>query len=331
MNKSELEKTWNEIDAKKGLSQDTSFQQMICIDLLYRVYIGVSGIPAKRFISLEIPKSSKEDVLNFEPVKGFEIEISEPTVKNDGFVSCTLQASSSDQNDVFTIISEDILVELYKHNKHEEYINALLKRINKWRDFFKSISNKKLSETQEIGLFGELSFINFALDAGVDFVSDMWNGPIRAAQDFQNDSFALEVKTVITNAIEYVKISSEEQLDISNRNNLFLLVYRIEHDEAKGQSLPDLIDCINSKITATQSNRFMACLLCLGYNQFDCDLYDKKYSVRENVVFEVKDDFPRLYSGNIPAGVKKIKYSLNIEMCKKFESDITRIIDILKE
>ena len=55
MKNNDIEKIWQDIEAKKS-SGEKAYQRMICVDMLYRVYIGSVGIPSLRYLSIEIPE-----------------------------------------------------------------------------------------------------------------------------------------------------------------------------------------------------------------------------------------------------------------------------------
>ena len=330
MKTNELNEVWGNIE-NLTCSEDHFFQRMICVDLLYRVYAGASGIPSKRFVSIEIPAGKERQFSTFTEPRGFTLTISEPSVKNDGYMSCVLQAAASDQNDVFAIVAKDIIHELYKQDKTEDYVHILKTRIEKWRNFFKNADKKQLSDEIVIGLIGELSFIKDLIEAGIHNASDFWNGPIKAAQDFQGEFLAAEIKTSSSNQMNYVRISSEVQLDGDEKRALFLVVYRVERNDTTGKKLPELIQEVSTLLAEQQKSRFFANLRCLGYEEDDKLLYTKAYSVKERAVYEVKDDFPRLLRKNLPQGITDIKYKLCLQNCTEFKADMETIVKAVKE
>lgn len=325
-----LEKSWEEIELSIEPG-NKAYQRMIYGDLLYRVYLGISGFPAKRFISLEIPIKDTEKFSTFDVPQGFSLSIQEPTVKHDGYAECKLQVSSFDQNDVFTIVSKDILKELSFQETADEYIDALINRIEKWKYFFKNQKNKRLSEKMIVGLIGELSFIDSMLERGITSIVDYWNGPVKAAQDFQWESFAIEVKTVSSSKLNTVHISSEVQLNDDMYEALFLVAYRVEKSDSSGERLAEYISKVRSRISNQQRKRFDANLFCLGYLDEDSDAYTAGYSIKECMCYRIKDDFPRLVIGTLPQGVSSVQYRLSIKNCEPYQNSIEEIAKFLKE
>ena len=330
MMNNELNKTWLELESNNDIGHNY-IQKMICIESLYRVYIGVIGIPGKRFLDIEIPINQIEKFTLVTTTKGFIMNITEPTVKHDGYAACILQASSVDQNEVFSIVAKDILNSLEKEKSEERYVEILKERIEKWRDFFKEIHEKKLSNNVLIGLMGELKFLNELLEHEIYSALDWWNGPIKAAQDFQDDRVAVEIKATSNLKLDNVYISNEVQLDSNDREKLFLIAYRLERDDASGKSLPEMIEIISKKLSETQRNIFRAKLLCLGYDEENSESYSERFVVKESKCYDIKANFPCLTRKNIPLSVHDIKYKLELSHCEQFKIDLEDVIRFLEE
>ena len=330
MKSDDLNAIWIEIESQRK-DHKGYLQRMVCPDLLYRAFIGSTGIPSKRFLSIEIPKEEGKQFDSFTAPQGFTLTIGEPSVKHKGYVACILTAAASDQNDVFSVLTKDILEELRKQKDADLYIESLKKRVEKWRVLFKNAAKNKLSEKTVIGLIGELSFIKDLHSSGINNGVDYWNGPIKSAQDFQGDAVASEVKTTSSNKLEYVHISSEVQLDDDQRDALFLVAYRIERNDAGGTTLPVLIQQVAAMISEGQKASFYAKLFCLGYKAEDANLYNKGYSVKELKVYKVSDGFPRILRHDLPQGVMDVSYKLSLQSCASFESDLGAIVNSIKE
>ena len=330
MKNKDINEIWVDIELQNK-SNERLFQRIVYVDLLYRAYIGSSGIPSKRFLSIEIPESEIKKFDSFIVPRGFTLTVGEPGVKHEGYVACVLQATSSDQNDVFTIVAKDILDNLRNQKEANKYIDSLKYRIEKWRDFFNNPASNRLSEKMVIGLFGELSFIKELHECGIDIASDLWNGPLKSAQDFQGESVAVEVKTSASNSLESVHISSEIQLDNTDREALFLVGYRVERNDVSGKTLPDLIRMISELLSEQQKARFNANLICLGYAVEDDCLYNKRYSIKERQCYKIQDEFPKIIRSDLPQGVIDINYKLLLQTCSDFKVDFEEITQSIKE
>lgn len=323
-----LDAVWDELETRMS-NPKTGAQTMICPKFLYRVYAGVIGIPTKRYLVIEIPEPQKSEFDSFSVPKGISLSIVDPIIKHKGFVSCLLEAASADQNDVFTIVAEDILNELDKKDV-EGFVVTLKQRIEKWKDFFKNPERKQLSEEVVIGLIGELSVIEDFIEQEVSCGPDLWNGPLKAAQDFQGDMIAFEVKTSCSSQIKTVKISSEVQLDDIGREHLFLVVNRLERDDAFGRRLPDYVSNIYRQLPNNKKNLFLAKLKCLGYDHDNSDIYTQAYSLKERFVYEIVDGFPRILKSDLRAGVTNVNYRVSLANCEDYLSDLDQLIETIR-
>lgn len=330
MKSDDLNSIWEKIELQKN-SNELFWQKMVYVDLVYRVYIGASGIPSKRFLSVEVPENEVKEFESFTVPQGFTFAIGSPGVKHDGYVSFFLEAANSDLNDVFAIVVKDILDELRKQSDPEKYIVSLKQRIQKWRDFFKIPSMHRLSEKASIGLIGELMFIKHMMNLGIKNASEMWNGPIKASQDFQWERVAVEVKTTASSTMEFVHISSEMQLDSADRDSLFLVAYRLERNDASGISLPEMIMQVSDELEEHQRARFHANLTCLGYFKEDESCYSRRYSLKECKSYQVNDSFPKILKSDLPNGIKDISYKISLKCCEELSVEFNEIYQSILE
>lgn len=122
-------------------------------------------------------------------------------------------------------------------------------RIKAWQKFMKSETDRFSSE-QEIGLFGELLILNFLIDKKIiqGSITNVWQGPIRASRDFFiSKHLALEVKTSVIDNPFIAKISSLEQLNNCDVENLYLVAVKLQ-ESREGQTVSDLIKIIKEKL-----------------------------------------------------------------------------------
>ena len=78
--------------------------------------------------------------------------------------------------------------------------SLMLARIRAWQEFMRKPRTDLLRPEEELGLFGELTFMREAI-AGGAAVTDVvlaWNGPSRSLQDFQTAVIGVEVKATLS-------------------------------------------------------------------------------------------------------------------------------------
>lgn len=125
----------------------------------------------------------------------------------------------------------------------------IVMRIKAWQKFMKSESDRFTNE-QEIGLFGELLVLDFLIEKRViqGSITSVWQGPIRAKRDFSiSNELSLEVKTSLTDSPFIAKISSLEQLNNCDVENLYLVAVKLQ-ESREGQTVAELIKIIKEKL-----------------------------------------------------------------------------------
>ena len=325
-----LSEVWEKLE-KSSYLKVNAIQCLASKELLFRTYIGIEGIPARRYVNFELPHKYINEIKDIHIPKGLIIKIWKSGQEKEGFISCTLEASESDVNDVFTIVLQDVIEAVIKEKSEEGYLRVLKERIDKWVDFFKKFKQTIMSKSAVIGLLGELNFILEMYRRGCSDVDLIWNGPRMAEQDFQADNIAVEIKTTTANAINKITISSLEQLDSRNKERLFLCCFRIRENDSSGLTLPMMIENVKKIIPDSRKSLFEAKLICLGYSDESKDKYNKKYSFCETKVYDVNNEFPKIIRRNIDDKVENVVYSINLKSCDKFVVDLDEIKKILME
>lgn len=173
-----------------------------------------------------------------------------------------------------------------------------------------------LSPEAEVGLAGELAFLNLLLEAGMNALSavESWLGPGQGIQDFEIGSGSVEVKATLSgNASFPAKIGSLEQLDDSFRSPLFLAGVRFVQGGA-GSTLGDMAQALSEKLAATPGAAadFSDRLVAAGFPPAHYGRYTRKFSPDSVRVLEV-DDFPRFIPGNVADAIRKVKYELDLD------------------
>jgi hypothetical protein len=196
----------------------------------------------------------------------------------------------------------------------------------KWRRFWSSIAQGVLSKQEQLGLFGELWFLNrwLAPALGASAAVTMWRGPAGARNDFEAPGLAIEVKTTgrvdgahIIHGLDQLLEPPEGQL------MLFSLIVR---EEASGtESLPAQVAEARRLIAddyALQS-QFDALIYAAGYDDRLATEYGKlALRIRDTGLYKVAEDFPRLIPsslvGGVPPGVGAIDYELRLDAAGKW-------------
>jgi hypothetical protein len=228
-----------------------------------------------------------------------------------------LVRSSSGPLDIFLSMSNDILALLdrTKDLPAPMLMERFLDRVVAWQLFMAPPRGGPLSLDAQTGLFGELYFLRTLLDRDVPASHAViaWDGPLHGAQDFRIGSGAVEVKS--SAAIEgfAAKINSLEQLDDSDGNPLFLLALRFEI-QLGSIRLPDLVSQLRERFSSEGTlTPFEGRLRAVGYEDIHASDYDRPLALTEQRAFRMGQGFPRLFRGNIAAGIRRGSYEIEID------------------
>lgn len=277
-------------------------------------------------VGLRFPEKNEALLVNFSssamPIgeklpDGQGFAVSRVESSEDGLTWLALTRSSHGSLELFTAMVADVshAMEIESDFEEEQLLKVFLGRIRAWQEFMRK-GAQALSPESEIGLVGELTVLRAVIDAGVSPASaiESWVGPLDGVQDFELGTGSLEVKTTLSVTGFPAKIGSLEQLDDSIRQPLFLAGARLRQSEA-GKRLPELVaemhDVTAGEVEAARllSER----LIAAGYFDAHADRYHRRFTLYDIRVVEVKDCFPRLTLGNVPLGIMKATYEIDLD------------------
>lgn len=200
-------------------------------------------------------------------------------------------------------------------------LDGLRHRIEAWMAFLRR-RLAGLSFEEVIGLYGELTFLNFAIGrAGLVRGLSAWQGPNRSLHDFIGDGVAVEIKTILGGS-SVIHVSGLGQLDDSGLRCLVVGLYRLVPD-LTGQSLRELVRVTRERVAAEGTTCALeeldAKLLAYGYiESMTNETFDARYGVRDSRFLRIADDFPRLIPGAVPLEVRAATYSLDLGPTDRF-------------
>ncbi len=247
--------------------------------------------------------------------QGFAVDLLDLNGDKQVWISLTKKEGAN--SDLFLEMVTDLhgLLKASSSTAPNVLMNEFISRVRAWQEFMRKGSGT-LSPEAEIGLIGELLFLEKMFACGVDpsVALSSWVGPYDAAQDFHLGRGAVEVKSTASSASFVAKFHSLDQLDDSVRSPLYVVGYCLEHSQ-NGRSLVDLIGHIKQTLLANQeaTRLFVERLLASGYlSEHDAN-YSRKFQQVKVLCHLVDVDFPKLTAGNVPCGIFNVQYSLNFE------------------
>ena len=223
--------------------------------------------------------------------------------------------------EIFLSLCEDLIKATEIIVSHENASLALIQRLTEWQYFLKNKPNGLLSEQEIRGLIGELFFLKKYLipKFGPDSIK-FWIGPEGALQDFHVNNSVIEVKSKLGVLAQNIRISSANQL-YTKFQTLYLYVVTLgksTNQTIDTVNLPALIEDILRALTSESYIRFQDMLLRIGYHK-KSEYSNFNYLILNENTFNVVDGFPRINLEVIPAGISKVSYDLQLDLCKPFE------------
>ncbi|MFY1045972.1 PD-(D/E)XK motif protein [Chryseobacterium sp. GP-SGM7] len=235
------------------------------------------------------------------------------------------------QNDweLFFSVCKDIISICLAYYNNEEMVYAVENRLKRWQAFLMQNTEISLSLMIQMGLFAELMFLNKVLipKRGVANAITAWGGPESDRQDFSLDDISIEIKSYKTSRGPQVNISSTHQL-FTDVKPLFLIAYGLTEAE-NGQSIVDLISELDMLISCESISIiqvFERKLIEFGY--MPGITYDViyKFTVDSLRGFIVEKDFPRILPHQTSPEIISVNYSIDLQLCTRFELDVNKII-----
>ncbi len=249
--------------------------------------------------------------------QGFAVERADP--EDNGRLWLALTRKSAGSAELFAAMACDVVGALddavATGADETKLMRVLIGRVGAWQEFMRK-GTQALSPEAEVGLIGELTLLRAIIDAGVPsaLAIESWVGPLDGIQDFELGTGALEVKATLSAAGFPAKIGSLEQLDDSTRQPLFVAGARLRQTES-GQNLPAIVEAMRLVIKGdAEAERLLTeRLLAAGYIDSHSDRYPRRFEQAGTRVVEVANEFPRLTSGKVPAGIKRAMYEIDLD------------------
>lgn len=261
---------------------------------------------------------TKLDILQAQKVpklNGIKISIGQI----DKTYQLVLTLTSKEDKDIFYSLCLDLLKSTKNINDESLAIKSILKRLEKWQYFLKS-GRKIIDKKQLKGLIGELYLIKKYLLAEYKAkdVLEFWKAPLQSVQDFELNNMTIEVKT--KSSVNSITISSYEQL-FTQLDYLYLFVVTLSESTkniSQSFNIYDMIDEIRELIGLDNLlliENFDNLLMHYGFVEL-IEYEDLYFIISFDEFYKVTDNFPKII--DIPNGIEKLNYKINLDTCKKF-------------
>lgn len=255
-------------------------------------------------------------------VNGVEVSHGRATGSTDDLLLLTLTDQSL--RDVFWRLCLDIVDSTRSCRSEGEAVAVFVRRTWRWHHLLRGGSAAQLSREAQMGLIGELAVLDrFVLPHTTPAAAvDGWLGPERAPKDFELGHVGIEAKAHGPAARDEVQISSIDQLSRAGLSALYLCVTRVASstDPQLGATVTEIADALRSSIEKSDPaalGTFDAKLTAAGLDSTH-DYSDSKWVVGETVVFEVREEFPRIEPSLVSPSIVRVQYALRLTDCEEF-------------
>lgn len=316
-----LSEAWDAASGDAGVTPGY-YRRRIQLPLGLAIYGGVLVPGGMRCLSVEFGLTSLEG-LNFkDQTRGYLVEI-EVQSSGKGIFVHLQETPAVMPKDLFKILCSDILEHILSSRATADVAKTLHRRLQHWKKFFQNRSPEGLSRDEYIGLFGELEFFEKCLQRGVSLqvISDAWQGPMQANQDFLFGKVAVEVKSVTANDAGTVNIANVRQLDDAGLSALFLCHAAYDFREGSGRILTSLIQSVRALLADGPDAlaKFEDRLLAAGYMEPEISPFaGYGFTERQRFYFKVRNGFPRILESGLDPGVSNVCYTVNLSACTTF-------------
>lgn len=323
MEMTKIEKIWSHLESDTSTHSGLLYKRYSA-DVLPDVFIALKSPEKIRCIAFKLNLSFPFEESQWNKLKDIKIETL-PDEKDKSKKFLLILLLNKQHKDIFSTLCEDLIFGISEVTTEQTLVEKLLERLAKWQSLFEKVGKQGLSDEAQRGLFGEVFFLRVFLNNATDknYCLKSWLGPERSIQDFQYSNWAVEVKTTHGNNHQKIHITSERQLDDSIIEKIFLyhlsLDVRIGNGESLNMVIDEVLSLLNDSTFAT--NLFKLKLLESGYYDTHKPLYEETgYSIRQENLYRVSGNFPRITESQIPIGVGDVKYSIVLSESEGGES-----------
>ena len=268
-------------------------------------------------------------------LRGVEVSLSQ--TDNSGSRTLVFALTDQNQQHIFLSLCLDIVSAASTAATEAEAVSTVLLRTWRWHHLLRSGGDGKLTMQEQMGILGEMFVLEHILlpSLGSSDAVAAWRGPLGSPKDFEIGLVHVESKAHRAGATPKITITSENQLDASGLDALFLHVLELNqatgHDE-NAVSVRDVADRIIGQLynqSPPTAGLFETRLLAAGLDPED-DYSDIQWSEGDANVYLVNDEFPRITWGELRTGVSDVRYSISLAECARFKTSVHALADFLE-
>ncbi len=266
-------------------------------------------------------------------LRDIEITLSSPDRSGARFLA--LKLLDAGQQDIFRTLCLDIIAASKQANSESEAVSIALMRTWRWRHLLRG-GRTSLTPDEQKGLIGELLVLERLLlpRVGASAAVTAWRGPLDSPKDFEIGRVAIEAKARRGGGAPFVAITSEDQLDGSGVDALFLHVVELDEapeDAVDGVTVTDVANRVRERIFPLDPGAagVLETLLSAAGLRPEDDYSNLRWLEGASHLYRVTGGFPRIARGELRTGVSYVRYSVSLADCQPFtasESDLAEAL-----
>ena len=316
---------WNEIERPRRVAVVNALR--VDVDVRWDVFWGLDS-DGSCLLVLQYRKGT-ELPMRLPRFGGLELSVhsSEDATQS----RLVLRLVDVQQRPIFHRLCLDIIEATKRAKEESEAIERFLSRTLRWHRLLRGGRSPELSDEAQRGLLGELRVLELYLIPvlGVAGAVRSWSGPMRASKDFEVGDVYIEAKSCQGASRAQVTITSEDQLDAHDGDTLFLHVALVVAggDSEGASTLTEVASRVRDLIRVRDlraADLFEDRLYAVGFD-WSHDYSDQRWLCQDDILYQVRGEFPRLTPSMCPSGVTNVRYSVTLSECGQFRVDTSSL------
>ena len=322
---------WETLEEEKT---DGLVKRLYSSDVRFHIW-GTFQYPERYYgVAFTFRKDIRIDIASFDNLRELKVMLlPDTTFANSRLL--TIQLLCPDHRDIFATLCENLIQSVIKLNTEQKMSRTVVNQLEKWKTLFEKNSSAGLTHSEQQGLYGSYIFTKVLNKPDINpfDVLNTWVGVEKALRDFQDNGWAVEVKTTSHNNPQKVTINGERQLDETLLKNLFLYHVSVEVSNGNGQTLCEKVSEIREMLNndTPALSLFNTKLFEAGYaEKYELFYQDRFYKIRNENYYKIENNFPRIKENELRSGVSDVKYAIILTMCDEYLATENQLFNTIK-